>query len=567
MRVCPNCQAPNPPAARFCRSCGEACAPDNPAATAAESAPPREGPSDPEAADLGFATITSKISLADTLSKPSQPLVAPCLAEPAPAPPPVVERTDEEAAAPLRVWLNFSHVLIAGHSTTFEMRLENTAAAPLDHIAIRMESRGLKEAIAKSIHRLGTRQESHPVTLEIDPMRPGRNLLRCTVRLRVGGQDRSYVGERDIAINNLPENPQNLSINIHDIMSNGGGGGANANLGAEYGDVHIGNLLGSGMLRSLNDLINLELPERFQPLTLALDYEISERAPAPQPSGGLAEPFAARAIADGDRHRPARPLTIPAAFVGCSQQGSLLRLTPGPAANPATPVLLVARGEFRLGRSRPEVDFVTWFLPRTPANDAKTKGLSRRHLVLTAQGDRLLAGVPYHGTGDTLPHATIDGQKISPGQPLVLGGRAALGLGKEYFLDVTPFTASEQTGPPIANLALWSGPADSNMLGCGGCVRLLPLGCEESLWQAVWMFSEAAFGSSRCNPVILPTSGLEEIQGRFFYHRQSFWLEKSVAGGTVEINGTALHTHEIVPLVTGQSIRLGEILYRAEVEK
>ena len=114
-------------------------------------------------------------------------------------------------------------------------------------------------------------------------------------------------------------------------------------------------------------------------------------------------------------------------------------------------------------------------------------------------------------------------------------------------MDVLP-VASAYTGDlEIRNISLWAGP-EGQIKTARGAVRFCPINTELAHHDAVWLFTDAAFGTSRSNPIVLDVPGLAEIQGRFHHHRGCFWLENRAANKAVSVNSQVLNPNEIVPL-------------------
>lgn len=61
------------------------------------------------------------------------------------------------------------------------------------------------------------------------------------------------------------------------------------------------------------------------------------------------------------------------------------------------------------------------------------------------------------------------------------------------------------------------------------------------------MFSDAHFGCSRLNAVVLDLSGAAEIEGRFSYFRKNFWVETLPTGTGVQVGGHKFSPLELVP--------------------
>jgi hypothetical protein len=433
--------------------------------------------------------------------------------------------------APLRVLLNFNHVVVAGHPSTFQMVIENTGATVLKQIEILMESRGLEQAARKVVPRLAPAQSQRHI-FEIEAIRSGNFALQCTIKCQEDVKQIALVGSRSLRINEAP-GTSNIVISMKDLKGNS----ARAASGVES---HLGNLVPPGTIRTLNDLLDLELAENFEPLELTLDYEVSMRALAQEEAGA--------------HHR----LQIPGSFLNQAQEGTLLKLEPVDAG--PNEIRLVARSSFCLGRAREEADFLTWFWPRTEANDQKTRRISKRHCILAVHGMKL-----HVRDNETSNHTTLGGQELTAKDGEPLERRGILKIANVYSLDVTPFPSNASEGPAIANLRNWSGAQTETAMMIRGSVRFIPMTSQVLPQNSTWLLTDGAFGTSRANPIIVDVKGLAEIQGRFYHHLGGFWIESLVNNGAIYVNGTRLEPGFIVPLVTGQTVKFGETSFRVTI--
>jgi hypothetical protein len=443
-----------------------------------------------------------------------------------------------DAPCPFALSLNFPHALVAGHSGTLMFRAENEAAAPLENIEVYASSRGFAGEAQSRVRRLpaGGRTD---VLLEIEAARAGHFVLQVAASWDQGGQRYAYQGRHPLRIYKAPDN-SNIVINISDIQSNTGGG-ANQALGAEYGDVQISNLIAKGAIKSVNDLLDLDLPENFHRIALELDYEVSR-----QDSGYRAAAHAAS-------------LRIPSALLATVQPALVCTLEAVGADAPILPLRLVSRPQFRLGRARAEADFVSWVLPRNPSNDEKSLRVSKVHAIAEATtagivlrdnasaNGTLFDGVPLDENGTSLPR---QGRLLLAGAMEVDFDRLAPGLEK---------------GPAITNDRSWSGPAAQSPLQ-RGAVRFEVAAKEPQPPNALWLLSDAAFGTNRSNAICLADDQLAEVQGRFHHHRGCFWIETLADNSAVQLDRMTLRPGEIAPLATGMQLRLGSHTWRLKLD-
>ncbi|MBS0656760.1 MAG: protein kinase [Verrucomicrobia bacterium] len=266
---------------------------------------------------------------------------------------------------------------------------------------------------------------------------------------------------------------------------------------------------------------------------------------------------------------------IPEALLQVHSSGSVLTLTPAGAAGsepePQLPLRLVARDEFRLGRSPAEADLVTWFLPRSPENDELSRRLSKVHCFLRRRGGRLMACDAENSNGTELDGRPLP--KNAVGEPIP--ERGVISLDTRYRVDVQTLPGSPNGTPQIENLPLWTGASsptsiqappsvvvDPTALGGVTVVPRTPL----AVRRPVWLLSSLAFGADPALPLAFPPGGnLQPLQGYFHYHLGHFWVESIDIGGGVEVDGIVLSGGEIAPLIGGQRLRLGDVQYQIEL--
>lgn len=441
--------------------------------------------------------------------------------------------------SPLGISLNFDRILVERNPSTLEILIENRTSQTLQNVEILLESpRTLHLPLRVASRKLAPGQTIRR-RLEIEPSRPGNFVLQGSVMLDQGGEKQSFIANRALRVNAIPDASQ-VTVNIGDIQSNRGGG-SNANLGAEYGEVNISNLVDGKTIRTLNDLLDLELPERFEPLELELDYQLS---------------LASINVA---REGLARSLRIPAHLLAVSQPGQSLLLTPTDRSDFS--LKLVGRREFSLGKSRHEADLQTWFWPRSAENDEFTARISKKHLVAQVNDSGVLTLRDIGSANGS----TYNGHFLSKGEEFPIDRRGVLALATKFEIDLLHFPSRlSKEGPSISNLRLWNGP-ESQRCPFSGAVRFNPTACEQTPFQTIWLLSDGEFGTSQSNPIALDAMGLAEIQGRFLYYRGCFWLENGVENSAVDLGGSPLLASDIAPLASGQILRLGSRSYRVEI--
>jgi len=464
--------------------------------------------------------------------------VEPLMAEEAKAR--VADQLDRAQVPALALWLNFPRALVAGYGSIVEAKIENTGEESLEHLSVMLESNGLAESIEVLCRHIGpgnwTRKQ-----VELTPVKAGNFVLRCNVKSARAAQAYAFRGGVPITINVVPD-PANFVFNIGDIQCIRGGGGSTG-LAPEFKPMNIGQLVAPDAIRSLNDLLNLSFPESYGKVPLELDYEVSQVAISQS-----AEPKSSA-------------WTIPKPFLDRVQTGTKLKLEPVEGTAPDIRALhLVAREEFHLGRSREDADFLTWFWPRSPQNDERTKRLSKVHVSAARAGDKLVLR-----DAGSANRSTFEGHPLSFTDDDVLGQRGTLILGHEYHIDVAPFDSTLTGELRIANARGWDGPPEYEA-PMRGAVRFMPINSELALRNAVWIFTDANIGCSRLNAIILDAPDAAEVEGRFHYYRDNFWLEALESGNGITVDGYELEPRDIVPVVDGSEITIAGVTFQAAVE-
>ena len=270
----------------------------------------------------------------------------------------------------------------------------------------------------------------------------------------------------------------------------------------------------------------------------------SDHAPPPVPLGA-------------GRPQP-RPPVIPAPLPGQPAPGLALLLTPEDPTAPA--IHLIARPQFKIGRSLQSADFVTRFFPESAANLTLTDRLSRVHVV----AENIAGGLfvrDGNGSSPSLNGSLLDGHLLSPDHPAALRQRALLSLGQEYFLELIPLHRPTPRALPEVWPAL-AVPA-ANPLGALVCE---PRNGQPELRRSVWLFSEIGFGLDSRGRLIWDTRGAGESPAAFHHHRGCFWLRNhALPASSLALDKVPLTGDQIAPITTGQTVRLGFSTFTAEV--
>lgn len=409
---------------------------------------------------------------------------------------------------------------------------------PLENGEFYVSSRGLADETISRFRRLAPGAKSD-LLLEIEAARAGHFVLQIAVAWDQGGQRYAYRGQHALRIYKAPEN-SNIVINISDIQSNTGGG-ANQALGAEYGDIQISNLIAKGAIKTVNDLLDLELPENFQRVDLELDYEISR------------QDLGARAA-----HRPGG-LQIPPVLLATVQPAGQCTMETVGAGAPPLPFRLVARPQYKLGRARADADFVAWVLPRSSGNDEKTMRVSKVQAVAEATPAGVILRDAASANGTLFDGVPLD----ENGTSLPRQGRLLLAGAVE--VDFVRLAPAADKDPALGNARAWMGPA-ATPAPQRGAVRFEVVASEEQPLNAVWLLTDASFGTSRSNAIALADESLAEVQGRFHHYRGCFWIETLVDNSAVQLDRLTLRPGEFAPLATGQQLRIGSRIWRLKLE-
>ena len=258
-----------------------------------------------------------------------------------------------------------------------------------------------------------------------------------------------------------------------------------------------------------------------------------------------------------------RTLHIPEAFLGNVQAGSILRLTPRDIS--FTPLQLIARPQFRIGRSLYHADFVTRVLPETEENEKLTKEIGRVHTLAELRGSDIFL---IDGNGDqaSVNGCTFDGHKLSADTLTRVKGRGVLTLYRNYELEIAPLLGSSDLGWQIDNEDAWPGPT-APPPALSGAVVFHPRRNQPSLRQAAWLFSRLDFALGSRGDVTWCEAGSPLSQGSFLFHRGQFWLATfAPPPGTIFLNNIELPRDAVVPLVSGQPVQLGPGNYIVEIQ-
>ena len=172
-----------------------------------------------------------------------------------------------------------------------------------------------------------------------------------------------------------------------------------------------------------------------------------------------------------------------------AQPGSYLQLAalPDQDETAITPcVHLIARPVFLIGRHPNECHLVTWMLPRSETNDARTNRISRIHAWMERRN-----GTLWLLDNNTANETSYNSARILPEQPVEFDRRGIIVLANDYFIDTIPFTSDNATYPEEVNLpVLPFSPAAAERCSFGA-VRFYPINNACAFHEAVWCFQTA----------------------------------------------------------------------------
>ena len=234
-----------------------------------------------------------------------------------------------------------------------------------------------------------------------------------------------------------------------------------------------------------------------------------------------------------------------------------LRLTP---YDDSPCIHLIARSQFRIGRSPVHSDWVARFQPETPDNEILTNELGRVHVI-----GEIIEGRPAlrdgNGTDPSINGSTFNSQQLTVSAGIPVRRRGMLTLGELYAIDLVPF----YSGPDdflVEGRPEWRGqPSEVH-----GAIVFAPRLFEPTLRDAVWIFTRVDF-------TLRPTGGpawLPPDPGNaaaFLRCNGEFWLVNANLPNTeLNVDGRDLRNGDAVPLTTARSLRLGVREYSIEVD-
>lgn len=227
-----------------------------------------------------------------------------------------------------------------------------------------------------------------------------------------------------------------------------------------------------------------------------------------------------------------------------------------------TPVRLVTRDRFTIGRSLQQADFAARILPENETNDALTNRLSRIHVTLANDGGGMTARDGSGNGSCSLNGSKLEGIPLTADRPTRFADRSLLWLGAEYAMELIPVKLKPMR---IGNLEALKtghlGAADRD--GTADAVVCLPQGGQAVARHTAWLFTAAGFGLGASSSLVWDTRGAQTSPAAFHYSESQFWLANyALPEPVLAIADTLLSPGEIAPLVPGQVVRLGSHRYK-----
>lgn len=438
----------------------------------------------------------------------------------------------------MRLSLNFPRVFVAGCPSFFEFVLHNASETHLLDLALTINSPllGLSDHVIKLGALCGF--ESRHGHVDVVPQDIGTQPIRVLVDafherdvLRLTGTCREF------EVYARPESPANVSVIVHDIQSHRSHGDK-AEFGGMKGDVNIQitDLLRN--VQTVNDLLQLRIPDVFHPLRL----------------DAINSPDACEM------------LSIPEVFLRYFEPADVLELKPGTPPQGDAPHgwrLCSASATLSLGRSTQDADIVTRFLPAGTENNAKSALISRKHALLhinEATGEIHVESLAAHSAiriGTVQPRA---------GELTPVPASEVLGIGQALADIRLRCTVRKPLLPRrfrVANLSQWIGDRITQNLsdeGNWGRVELDYLNTTPCFWRTVWFHRYVPVGQGHGNVIEIDTDQMDGTPAYLHHLRGCFWIEcASEKKDLIVVEGLPLTEGDLVPLRDGMKLTLGGV--------
>ena len=258
-------------------------------------------------------------------------------------------------------------------------------------------------------------------------------------------------------------------------------------------------------------------------------------------------------------------LMIPPELLKVAQPGRALRLNRVGGKSPEQ-LAIYTENSFHIGRLG-QLELVTRFLPRTKANDTKTKRISKVHITAKCKGKQiLLVDGDGRGTKESASAngSVFQGKALSPMNPVPLVDPGELRLAGVYSIKVIPLLGEKSEAPVIANLSDWIGPIDESNPSSNGVIVFIPEERSE-VEVTLWLFSTARFGLGGSSLNFVLAAG-EPAIGALRYFGGYFWIEQKSTEALL-VDDLRLGIDEIAPLTTGQIVEVKGIKYSVDIQE
>lgn len=436
----------------------------------------------------------------------------------------------------VRLALNFPRVFVVGCSSFFEYVVHSASERALMDVVLTFNCPvlGLSDHVIK-IGAIAPFESRHG-HVDITPLTAGSQPIRCLLEASCERDSLRFSGVcRDFEVYAQPDSQSNVSVIVQDIQSHRSGGDK-GEFGSVKGDVNINitDLLPN--VKTVNDLLQLRLPDSFLPIRLEAMH--SQDA--------------------------CETLSIPEVFLRYIEPADILHISPAvdvPAGDaPRGWRLCGSAAAVVLGRSSQDADLITRFLPSSTENNARSALLSRRHATMRmneAKGGILVESLAAHAA------VRVGTQTLQPGVLTPVPGGEVVGIGQALSDLRLRFTVRKPLLPRrfrVANLSEWIGhriTQDMNEEGNWGHVVVEYLNSAPALWHTHWFHRSIPVGHGHGTVLDLGPSAQDGTSAYLHHLRGGFWLECTQEGeGHITVEGLPLSRGDIVPLRDGMKVRM-----------
>lgn len=217
------------------------------------------------------------------------------------------------------------------------------------------------------------------------------------------------------------------------------------------------------------------------------------------------------------------------------------------------PVFSLAADEWLLlGRNASDADFVAQFRPRSSANDARTRRISRAQARVRTAGDRMELEEK-----DMLNPSTY--RDVPVGAGLMLDSPAFLLLAGEYPVELHRVKSDYAVSRAVRNRPEWNDSGRPQ-----GALVARPGGSGVMLWEAVLVRSDVGLHFSQSGRPWFRVDGNDSAAARVHHFQGQFWLEPLETGAIRSADGSAREAHEVLLLQSGVKLFIGDYAYSVQ---